>query len=95
VRFTWDPRKAASNLAKHGIAFEEAVTVFADALAIIAADDEHAERSIIVGQSAEARMLVTVFIETVTDSGEDETRIISARRATRQERRQYEEGEAS
>lgn len=97
MRFTWDPEKAESNLSKHGVAFEEAVTVFADALAIVVVDAQHAERSIITGQSTEARVLVTVFIETLRngDADEDETRIISARRATKQERRRYEEGETT
>jgi uncharacterized DUF497 family protein len=45
VRFTWDPRKAASNVSKHGVAFKEAVTVFADPLAIIVEDAEHPERA--------------------------------------------------
>ncbi len=97
MRFTWDPRKAESNLSKHGVAFDEAVTVFADPLAIIAEDAEHVERAIIIGQSTQARVLVTVFIETthVGEATEDETRIISARRATKHERRRYEEGETS
>lgn len=97
MRFAWDPEKAESNLSKHGVAFEEAVTVFADVLAIVVADAEHAERSIITGQSTKSRVLVTVFVETLRsdDADEDETRIISARRATKQERRRYEEGEAT
>lgn len=97
MRFTWDPQKAESNLSKHGVAFEEAVTVFADPLAVIAPDAEHAERAIIVGQSTQAQVLVTVFIETSRpdNSDEDETRVISARLATKHERRRYEEGETT
>jgi uncharacterized DUF497 family protein len=69
--------------------------VFADPLAIIVDDAEQVERSIITGRSTEARILVTVFVEMLRngDADEDVTRIISARRATRQERRRYEEGE--
>ena len=95
VRFTWDPRKADSNRAKHGVTFEEACTVFADPLAIVAEDANDVERSLITGQSAADRILVTVFIERVTDDGDDTIRIISARLATKHERRRYEEGEES
>ena len=97
MRFAWDPEKAESNVSKHGVAFEEAVTVFADPLALIVDDAEHVGRSIITGQSTEARVLVTVFVETLRngDDDEDVTRIISARRATKQERRRYEEGETT
>ena len=95
MRFTWDPDKAESNLSKHGVAFDEAATVFADPLAIIAEDAGYVERTIIIGQSTQTRVLVTVFIETHRDGDDDadETRIISARRATKHERRRYEEGE--
>jgi uncharacterized DUF497 family protein len=89
VRFVWDPRKARSNQQKHGISFEEAVTSFADPLAFIVDDSEDPERAILIGMSWKARTLVTVFIE----KSEDETRIISARLATRSERGRYEEGE--
>jgi uncharacterized DUF497 family protein len=68
---------------------EESVTSFGDPLAIIADDLVHPERAILIGMSWEARMLVTVFIEKT----EDEVRRISARLATRPERRRYEEGE--
>lgn len=96
VRFTWDPRKAASNREKHGVAFDEACTVFVDPLAIVTEDANHAERSLITGMSVASRILVTVFIETVADdNGDDIIRIISARLATKRERRRYEEGEES
>ena len=74
---------------KHGVTFEEAATVFADPLALIVEDARHAERALIVGESVLGRLLVTVFIEVKGD----EVRIISARRATKHERRRYEEGE--
>jgi hypothetical protein len=89
VQFTWDPRKAASNLLKHGVTFEEASTVFADPLALIVEDVLHPDRALIIGESIVRRVLVTVFLE----AHEDEIRIISARRATRRERRRYGSGE--
>ena len=87
--FDWDLKKAASNARKHGIAFEEASTVFADPLAILKADPDHSldeMRYILLGMSARGRLLVVSFAERPP-----RTRIISARRATRRERRQYEE----
>jgi len=89
VRFSWDPRKAAANLRKHGVTFEEATTVFADPLALVLDDAVHADRALIIGESVLQRVLVTVFVERHAQ----EVRIISARRATRHERRRYEEGE--
>ena len=89
MRYVWDPRKANSNAVKHAVLFEEAVTVFADPLAIIVDDLVHAERAILIGMSSRTRVLLTVFIE---QSGES-TRIISARVATRLERSRYEEGD--
>lgn len=89
MRFSWDPRKAAANVRKHGISFSEAVTVFADPLARIVEDAIHIERALIIGASAAHRTLVTVFVEL----GENETRIISARKATRPERRIYADEE--
>ena len=89
VRFTWDRKKAASNLRKHGVSFTEAATVFADPLAAMLQDAMDAERSILVGQSEKRRILITVFIEL----SEDTIRIISARRATSDERKRYEEGD--
>lgn len=88
MKFSWDETKAASNLAKHGVSFEEAVTVFADPLALVVEDVGHVERMILVGLSHAGRLLLTVFIE----KDDDEVRIISARRATSHERKHYEEG---
>ena len=88
MEFTWDPRKAKSNLNKHGVSFAEAVTVFADPLAILMEDALHDERAILIGQSERHRLLFAVFVELAEDS----IRIISARRATSHERRRYEEG---
>ena len=89
MRFAWDPRKAAANLRKHGVTFEEATTAFLDPLAMVVDDAVHPGRSLIIGESALRRVLVTVFAE----HAEDEIRMVSARRATRRERRRYEEGE--
>jgi uncharacterized DUF497 family protein len=89
VQFTWDPRKAAANLRKHRISFAEAATVFDDDLARIHDDPDHSVgegREIIVGNSARGRMLLVSFAERG-----DVVRIISARRADRAERKDYEE----
>lgn len=90
MQFSWDPKKAASNRKKHGVSFEEAATVFTDALALQVEDALYPERSILIGLSEKQRLLLTVFVE----ESENEIRIISARRATSHERRRYEEGEA-
>ena len=89
MRFTWDPRKAATNERKHGVSFDEAVSTFADALALIVDDALDPERSILIGLSKRGRTILTVYCELTVDL----IRIISARRATSHERRRYEEGE--
>ena len=86
--FEWDPAKAASNKRKHGVSFEEALTCFHDPLALLLEDRGHAERLVLVGVSTRSRVVFTVFAELDADR----IRIISARRATRQERSRYEEG---
>jgi len=88
VRFTWDPRKAASNVRKHRVTFDEAASVFADPLALAVEDGVDPTRTLLIGLSERMRVLVTVYAEI----GEDTIRIISARRATSHERRPYEEG---
>ncbi len=88
LQFEWDEDKGASNAAKHNVAFEEASTVFSDPLATIFDDEAHSSeeiREIIVGHSAADRLLLVAFTER-----EGFIRIISARQATRQERRDYE-----
>jgi len=90
MRFEWDPRKAASNLRKHGVSFEEAATALADDLALTGDDPDHSEvegRLITFGVSRAGRLLVVSH----TERGE-RIRIISARLATRTEREIYEEG---
>lgn len=89
VEFQWDPKKAAANLRKHGVVFDEALTVFADPLAKIFDDEDHStkeEREIIVGHSVKHRLLVVCFA-----AQEGSARIFSARKATKQERKDYEE----
>ena len=89
LRFEWDRRKAARNLAKHGLSFDEASTVFADGLSLTIPDPDHSEdeeRWIIIGQSNRGRLLVVVHTEDGTM-----VRIISAREAEKRERVRYEE----
>jgi hypothetical protein len=89
MKFSWDPRKADSNFRKHGIAFDEAITVFTDTLAFIFDDAVHSEeehREIIIGYSALRRLVLVCFVERLDDT----VRIISARRATKEEIRDYE-----
>jgi len=89
MKCEWDPAKAASNLRKHGVSFEEAATALADDYSITGADPEHStgeSRFITFGLSNVRRLLVVSH----TERGEA-LRIISARRATKQERRIYEE----
>ena len=88
--YEWDPAKAAANVKKHGVAFEEAASVFLDPLALTFWDPDHSEdedREITIGRSGRQRV---VFVaHTARANG---IRIISARRATRQEQSQYEKG---
>jgi uncharacterized DUF497 family protein len=86
--FEWDWTKAKENLTNHGVAFEEALTVFADPLAKIFDDPDHSadeRRELIIGHSAQHRLLIVGFTE------RGKTRIISARETTSKERRDYEE----
>jgi uncharacterized DUF497 family protein len=88
VRFEWDPRKAAANLAKHGVSFDEASTVFGDPLAVTIPDPLHSvgePRFVTLGQSSKALLVVVVHTD------REAVRIISARRATSRERRIYGE----
>jgi len=88
-KFEWDDQKAASNIQKHGISFDEAVTVFADEMALTFADTDHFEtedRSRTYGISNKGRLLVVVHTER-----RNNVRIISARKATRYEKSIYNE----
>jgi len=89
--FEWDEAKAESNERKHGVAFSEALTVFADPLSVTGYDRRHAEdedRFLTMGLSVDGRLLVVSH----TDRS-DVVRIISAREATRRERKDYEDGD--
>ncbi len=88
--FTWDQKKAASNLSKHNVSFEEAKTVFGDPLYLDFFDPDHSqdeERYIIAGKSIMNRLLLVSYAERG-----NAIRLISAREATRRERKDYEEG---
>jgi uncharacterized DUF497 family protein len=90
LEFEWDQAKAAENLAKHDVGFDEAVSVFADPLARILDDPFHSldeQREIIVGHSHRQRLLIVSFTERAPT-----VRIISARAVTTRERRDYEQG---
>lgn len=89
IKFEWDSDKAKLNFAKHGVSFEEAESVFYDNLARIKPDPDHSineERLIIMGCTKQNRLLIISF----TDRN-DNIRIINARTATKQERKQYEQ----
>ena len=89
LEFEWDAQKASANLAKHKVSFEEAATIFGDPLGRIVADERHSseeERFVLLGLSSHKRLLTVMYV----DRGEV-IRIISARRASRHERRNYEE----
>ena len=89
--FEWDPRKAAANQRKHPVTFEEAATAFADPLSLTIPDPDHSAaedlRYILIGRSVRGWLLVVSHAERDTA-----IRIVSARPASRSERRQYEEG---
>jgi uncharacterized DUF497 family protein len=86
--FEWDSAKATANVRKHGVTFDEASTVFGDPLALLMPDPDHSDgemRYLLLGMSAYQRLLVVAFVERPPW-----TRLSSARRATRGERRRYE-----
>jgi uncharacterized protein len=90
IRFQWDDRKAAANKAKHGVSFEEAKSVFYDDDALLRSDDEHSadeDRFVLLGLSANLRVLVVCHCYRESD---EVVRLISARKADRSERQQYE-----
>ena len=89
LEFDWDPVKAELNLKEHGGSFDEATTIFRDTLSITISDPDHSgyeDRFIDIGMSHRMRLLVVSYTER-----KDKIRIISARRATRAERKNYEE----
>ncbi len=86
--FEWDKNKAEVNLRKHGVSFDEAQTVFKDDLSVTISDPDHSseeERLITIGASSNNRLLVVVHTER-----DKKIRLISARKATRTERKKYE-----
>lgn len=89
MEFEWDPNKARKNLQKHGVSFNEAATVFGDPLSVTFFDPDHSAREnryIITGLSSTGRVLVIAHTHR-----NNRIHIISARKATRQERKYYEE----
>ena len=91
MRFEWDQRKASANETKHGVSFAEAVTTFDDPLSVTFPDAAHSQdeqRFLTIGLSSRGRILVTAHTERFAG-----IRLISARPATRTERRSYEEAQ--
>ncbi len=89
LKFEWNPKKAQKNIEKHGVSFDEAATVFSDPLSMTYDDPDHSygeNRYIIIGLSSLGELLFVSHTETY-----DAIRIISARRLTRKERKQYEQ----
>ena len=90
VEFEWDEKKAAANLARHGLSFEEAQTVFRDPLARIVDDQIHStaeRRELIIGNTLPGRFVFVCF----TQRAPQRVRLISARPGTKKERRKYED----
>ena len=90
LRFTWHAPKAAANRRKHGVSFEEAQTVFSDDAALLLDDPDHSaegDRFLLLGLSAALRLLVVVHCYRAEDGI---IHLISARKATRSERAQYD-----
>lgn len=91
MKFTWDPKKATDNIKKHKISFEEAVTVFYDPLAKITDDPDHSndeERFLMIGHSNKVNLLMVVH---VYKEENEKIRIISARKATKKEKKDFAE----
>lgn len=95
MEFSWDPAKAASNQTKHGVSFTQAASVLLDPLALTVPDIEHSaseERWFTLGLCSNGKLLAVAHTYVTTEAGTARVRIISAREATRGERRQYENG---
>jgi uncharacterized DUF497 family protein len=96
-RFEWDPQKARENVTNHDVRFELAATVFRDPLQVSVYDEDHSEseeRWVTLGQAENGKLLVVVHTFEETDEGA-KVRIISAREATKRERRDYENGQSA
>ena len=92
--FEWDPAKALANIRKHGVSFEEAASVLLDPLALTVYDDANSqldERWFTLGQDLTGKLLAVAHTHEMTGPANVRVRIISARKATRQERRSYED----
>jgi uncharacterized protein len=90
LKFEWDSRKAQINKRKHGITFEQASTIFGNPLSLTIPDPAHSigeDRFVTIGMSVNGKLIVAVHVDY-----DDIIRIISARNATRNEKRQYEQG---
>jgi uncharacterized DUF497 family protein len=92
--FEWDPVKAKENLRKHGVSFGRAAEILLDALAVSIVDVEHSEaeeRWVTTGRDTRGRILILIHTFSEVSAEECKIRIISARKATKQEAKQYEE----
>lgn len=92
--FEWDPRKAKTNVTKHGVIFEQAAEVFLDPLHIAIFDDAHSEteeRWVTIGKARNGKLLVVAHTIAEHEDHSVTVRLISAREATSHEQRQYEE----
>lgn len=88
----WDPAKAVANIVKHGLSFSEAATAFFDPLAHIFPDERHSvleSREILVGYSEKGTLLVVSFLQ----MDDNRVRLVSARPATRREKKRHEEAQ--
>ncbi len=88
LRLEWNEQKAQANFTKHGVSFDETVTVFYDPLYLEDYDEAHSgqeDRFKVIGESGNGRLLVVIYVEQI-----DRVRIISSRLATKNERRYYE-----
>ena len=93
LEFTWNPHKAQSNIAKHGVSFAQAATVLLDALAVTVFDEAHSdfeERWFTLGTASDGKLLAVSHTYDATGPSSAKVRIISAREATKAERRHYE-----
>jgi uncharacterized DUF497 family protein len=94
VYVEWNPAKALFNARKHDVAFDQAATVFLDALALTVYDEEHSQnedRWFTLGYDSSGKLLAVAHTYEVTGPANVRVRIISARKATRRERRTYED----
>jgi len=92
MKFEWDQNKDRTNRRRHGVSFEEAMSVFYDTEALLIPDPDHSDdedRFIILGLSSKLRELIVSFCDRIKDQNEENIRIISARKADKDEREEY------